>query len=58
MRVDKLILHPEEEMDFLPIIPLNEGTQDDGQEIVVPATIALLPLRNTVLFPGDRKSVV
>jgi ATP-dependent Lon protease len=52
MRVDKLILHPEEEMDFLPIIPLNEGTQDDGQEIVVPATIALLPLRNTVLFPG------
>ncbi|MFM7645247.1 MAG: endopeptidase La [Sphingomonadales bacterium] len=52
MRVDKLILHPEEEMDFLPIIPLNEGAQDDGQEIVVPDTIALLPLRNTVLFPG------
>ena len=43
---------PEEEMDFLPIIPLNEGNQEDGQEIVVPATIALLPLRNTVLFPG------
>ena len=39
-------------MDFLPIIPLNEGNQEDGQEIVVPATIALLPLRNTVLFPG------
>jgi ATP-dependent Lon protease len=52
MRVDKLILHPEEEMDFLPIIPLNEGGQEDGQEIVVPDTIALLPLRNTVLFPG------
>ncbi len=52
MRVDKLIMHPEEEMDFLPIIPLNEGAQDDGQEIVVPDTIALLPLRNTVLFPG------
>ena len=52
MRVEKLILHPEEEMDFLPIIPLNEGAQDDGQEIVVPDTIALLPLRNTVLFPG------
>lgn len=46
------MLGPEEEMDFLPIIPLNEGNQDDGQEIVVPATIALLPLRNTVLFPG------
>jgi ATP-dependent Lon protease len=52
MRVDNLILHPEEEMDFLPIIPLNEGSQEDGQEIVVPDTIALLPLRNTVLFPG------
>ena len=39
-------------MDFLPIIPLNEGNQEDGQEIVVPATIALLPLRNTVLFPS------
>ncbi|MFM1857627.1 MAG: endopeptidase La [Bacteroidota bacterium] len=39
-------------MDFLPIIPLNEGNQEDGQEIIVPATIALLPLRNTVLFPG------
>ena len=52
MRVDNLILHPEEEMDFLPIIPLNEGAQEDGQEIVVPDAIALLPLRNTVLFPG------
>jgi len=52
MRVDNLVLHPEEEMDFLPIIPLNEGSQEDGQEIVVPDAIALLPLRNTVLFPG------
>ena len=52
MRVDKIMLGPEEEMDFLPIIPLNEGGQDDGQELVIPDTIALLPLRNTVLFPG------
>jgi ATP-dependent Lon protease len=52
MRVDKMILGPEEEMDFLPIIPLNEGGQDDGQELVIPDTIPLLPLRNTVLFPG------
>jgi len=52
MHVNNFILGPEEEMDFLPIIPLNEGNQEDGQEIVVPATIALLPLRNTVLFPG------
>jgi len=39
-------------MDFLPIIPLNEGGQEDGQELVVPDTIPILPLRNTVLFPG------
>lgn len=52
MRVDQMILGPEEEMDFLPIIPLNEGGQDDGQELVIPDTIPLLPLRNTVLFPG------
>ena len=52
MQVNNLILGPEEEMDFLPIIPLNEGGQEDGQELTVPATIPLLPLRNTVLFPG------
>ena len=52
MRVDKFMMSPEEEMDFLPIIPLNEGGQEDGQELVVPDVIALLPLRNTVLFPG------
>jgi len=41
----------EEEMDFIPIIPLNENDSEmDGIE--VPAQIALLPLRNTVLFPG------
>lgn len=52
MNVDQFMMSPEEEMDFLPIIPLNEGGQEDGQEIVVPDVIALLPLRNTVLFPG------
>ena len=39
-------------MDFLPIIPLNEIEQDDPNGIEIPAEIALLPLRNTVLFPG------
>ncbi len=39
-------------MDFLPIIPLNESDQEDANGIEVPAEIALLPLRNTVLFPG------
>ena len=39
-------------MDFLPIIPLNESEQDDPNGIEIPAELALLPLRNTVLFPG------
>ncbi|HYE53776.1 MAG TPA: LON peptidase substrate-binding domain-containing protein, partial [Chitinophagaceae bacterium] len=43
---------PEDEMDFIPIIPLNENEGDTGQEIDVPAELPLLPLRNTVLFPG------
>jgi len=39
-------------MDFIPIIPLNESDHDGIDDIVVPAEIPLLPLRNTVLFPG------
>src|SRR6478609_3884677 len=45
-------LVPEDEMDFIPIIPLNENEGENGLEIEVPAELALLPLRNTVLFPG------
>ena len=52
MRFDKLLLRPEDEMDFLPIIPLNESDQEDSNGIEIPREIALLPLRNTVLFPG------
>ena len=48
----KNILKPEEEMDFLPIIPLNENENDNNDIIEVPSELALLPLRNTVLFPG------
>src|SRR5215213_865933 len=43
---------PEDEMDFIPIIPLNENEGDNGQDIEVANEIPLLPLRNTVLFPG------
>ncbi len=52
MNLNELILKPEEEMDFLPIIPLNENEENDMNGIVVPDEIAILPLRNTVLFPG------
>lgn len=52
MSLEKFFLRSEDEMDFLPIIPLNESDQEDINNIVVPKEIALLPLRNTVLFPG------
>ncbi len=44
-------LRPEEEMDFIPIIPLNEN-ESDSQDADIPEELPLLPLRNTVLFPG------
>src|SRR5688572_2597254 len=38
-------------MDFMPIIPMNES--DDGfDKKDIPSELILLPLRNTVLFPG------
>jgi len=45
-------MSPEDEMDFIPIIPLNESEGDNGQELEIPGELPLLPLRNTVLFPG------
>ncbi|PZR26237.1 MAG: endopeptidase La [Citrobacter freundii] len=52
MSFEKFLLRPEDEMDFLPIIPLNESEQEDSSAIEIPEEIAILPLRNTVLFPG------
>ncbi len=43
---------PEEEMEFMPIIPLNEDDSDDADTLTIPDELPLLPLRNTVLFPG------
>lgn len=52
MEYSKLYLRSEEEMDFIPIIPLNESDAENGDGTLIPTTIAILPLRNTVLFPG------
>ncbi len=41
----------DEDSEFLPIIPLNENDEQD-KNFIVPETLPLLPLRNTVLFPG------
>jgi ATP-dependent Lon protease len=52
MKELNFLLQPEDEMDFMPIIPLNENDSDNGTETVFPTELPLLPLRNTVLFPG------
>ncbi len=43
---------PEDEMEFMPIIPLNEDDDGNADEQVIPAELPILALRNTVLFPG------
>jgi len=42
----------EDELEFMPILPLNEDFPEDTSEDEIPEIIPLLPLRNTVLFPG------
>jgi len=40
----------DEEVDFLPILPEEDGA--DGKKLDIPAILPILPLRNTILFPG------
>ncbi len=42
----------EDEMEFMPIIPLNENGDEDADKQPIPGELPILPLRNTVLFPG------
>ncbi|MEE6186245.1 Lon protease 2 [Mycovorax composti] len=51
MQFDKVFLKPEDDMDFMPILPLNENDTNENLDDI-PDEIGLLPLRNTVLFPG------
>ena len=41
----------DEGQDFLPIIPL-EDEENSKEELIISDSLPLLPLRNTVLFPG------
>jgi ATP-dependent Lon protease len=42
----------EDEMEFMPIIPLNEEEEAGNDLQPIPDELPILPLRNTVLFPG------
>ena len=42
----------EEEMEFMPIIPLTDEDEANSDTQAIPNELPILPLRNTVLFPG------
>ncbi|HJV20151.1 MAG TPA: endopeptidase La [Sediminibacterium sp.] len=52
MLKDKLIFRAEDDTDFMPIIPMNEQETEQDKAVVIPDILPILPLRNTVLFPG------
>ena len=52
MNNNKLYFGSDEDTDFLPIIPINENENEQDKNLLIPDILPLLPLRNTVLFPG------
>lgn len=52
MKDSNFFLRAEDEMEFMPIIPLNESDADVLNDKEFPKELPVLPLRNTVLFPG------
>lgn len=52
MLKDKFRFRAEDDTDFMPIIPMNEQETEQEKAVVIPDELPILPLRNTVLFPG------
>jgi ATP-dependent Lon protease len=50
--VNKFLLKPEEENEFIPLFSFNEQDIENEPALTIDALIPILPLRNTVLFPG------
>ena len=51
--MDKTFLFKgEEENEFIPLFSFNEQGEDNEPEMVIDSLLPILPLRNTVLFPG------
>lgn len=46
------IFTSDEETEFMPILPIGENDIEQEQNLKIPEEIIILPLRNTVLFPG------
>ena len=52
MLKENLFFRAEDDSDFMPIIPISENDGDLDKGMVIPEVLPILPLRNTVLFPG------
>ncbi len=52
MDKNPIFLQNEDDIDFMPIIPLHDGEGENADETIIPDELPILPLRNTVLFPG------
>ena len=49
---EKIFFSSDDDTDFMPIIPINENDSEQDKNLVIPDALPILPLRNTVLFPG------
>ncbi len=47
-----LLNQNEQEMEFMPIVPLGEDELDENEKKSLPAELPVIALRNTVLFPN------
>lgn len=52
MDTTNFFLRSEDESEFIPMIPLNENEDGNDKISELPDDLPILPLRNTVLFPG------
>jgi ATP-dependent Lon protease len=52
MNKNRIFLHDQMDAEFMPIVPLNDTENGNEKEADIPDALAILPLRNTVLFPG------
>jgi len=50
--IDMLLSPNEQEMEFMPIVPLGEDEMDEQEKGTLPMELPIIALRNTVLFPN------
>lgn len=50
--LDMFLAQPEQEIEFMPIVPLGEDEMDDQEKGNLPKEVPIIALRNTVLFPN------